>query len=182
MKCFSTWFGALAAVVMLAGQASATDAIFVGKVKTVNAEKKTCVLTDAAGKDHTFALDASLLINRAGKESKNDLKEGDAVQVCYDKGVTKSNAHYIVVQEGDSKNWTLTRATFKGFDAGAKQITFTDTADSKDVTFAMGDARVCLNGEPAKMAGITIGNSAMAIVDRTPGTDPTLKAFLSWRQ
>jgi hypothetical protein len=182
MQSFSKWFGALAAIVMLAGPAVAADAIFIGKVKTINAEKKSCVLTGLDNKDHTFALDANATINRAGKESKSDLKVGDAVQVCYDKGLTTWTCHYIVVQEGDAKNWALVRCTFKNYDAATKQITLTDTADSKDFAFAMGDARVCLNGEASKMASMKIGDAAVVIVDRTPGVNPTLKAFLAWRK
>jgi hypothetical protein len=182
MKVFSTWFGALAAIVMLAGPAAAADTIFIGKVKTVSAEKKTCVLTDAAGKDQNFALDAKVIVNRAGKESHSGLKAGDAVQVCYDPGVVAWTCHYIVVQEGDSKNWTLSRCTFKSYDAAKKQITFTDTADSKDFTFAMGDAKVSLNGEASRMASLKAGDEAVVIVDRTTGVDATLKAFLASRK
>jgi hypothetical protein len=182
MTSFSTWFGAVAAIVMLAGPAVANDAIFTGKVKTTNTDKKTCVLTDAAGKDHTFALAATVPINRAGKETNSDLKAGDAVQVCYDPGVTTWTCHYVVVQEGDSKNWILSRCTFKSYDAAKKQITFTDTADSKDLAFATGDAKVRLNGEAGRMEGMKIGDAAFVIVDRTTGVDPILKAFLAWRK
>ena len=180
MKSFSMWSSAVAALLMLAAPALATDAIFTGKVKTTSADKKTFVLTDVAGKDHTFALDAKVPINRAGKETHSDLKVGDAVQVCYEQGAP-STCHYIVVQEGDSKNWTLTRCTFKGYDATTKQITFTDTADSKDVSFAMGDAKVSLNGEAVRMEGLKIGDAAFVIVDRTTVATPTLKAFLASR-
>jgi hypothetical protein len=183
MKIFSKWFGAVAALVLLAGPAMATDAIFAGKVKSIDVEKKTCVITDPAGKDQAFALDDKvLLINRAGKESKDGLKAGDAVQVCYDAGAATWSCHYIVVQEGDSKNWTLTRCTFKSYDAATKQLTVTDGADSKDITFALGDARVGFNGRPGNMDTMKVGEEAIAIVDRTPGVDPTLKAFLAWRQ
>ena len=182
MKVFSMWSGALAAILMLASQAAASDTIFIGKVKTVNAEKKTCVMTDAAGKDHNFALDAKVIINRAGKESNNGLKAGDAVQVCYDPGLGTWTCHYIVVQEGDSKNWTLSRGNFKSYDAAKKQVTFTDTTDSKDFAFTMGDAKVSLNGEASQMASLRAGDEAVVIVDRTTGADPTLKAFVASRK
>jgi hypothetical protein len=181
MKSFSMWFSAVAAILMLAAPAMAIDAIFTGKVKTTSADKKTCVLTDVSGKDHTFTLDAKVPINRAGKETNSDLKAGDAVQVCYEQGVP-STCHYIVVQEGDSKNWTLSRCTFKSYDATTKQITFTDTADSKDAAFATGDAKVSLNGEAVRMEGMKIGDAAFVIVDRTTGVAPTLKAFVASRK
>jgi len=176
MKFFSTWFGALAAVVMLAAPAAAADAIFVGKVKTINAEKKTCVLTDADGKDHNFALDANVIVNRAGKESNSDLKAGDAVQVCYDPGIATWTCHYILVQEGDTKNWDLSRCTFKSYDAASKKITFTNPAKSTDYEFAVGDARVNLNGKASTMESMKIGDEAFVLVDTKAGT---LKAFLA---
>jgi hypothetical protein len=182
MKSFATWFVALAAIVMLAGPAAAADAIFIGKVKSIDAEKKTCVLTDLEKKDHTFSLDSDVTINRAGKENKSDLKAGDAVQVCYDKGIVTWTCHYIVVQEGDSKNWMLTRCTFKSYDVRKKQITFTDAEDSKDLTIGTGSARVSLNGDASKVENLKIGDAALVIVDRTTGVDPTLKAFLAWRK
>jgi hypothetical protein len=182
MKSFWTCLGALAAIVMLAAPAAAADDIFIGKVKSINAKRKTCVLADAAGKGFMFALDAKVTINRAGKESNSDLMAGDVVQVYFERSLAAWTCHYIVVQEGDSKNWALSRCTFKSYDAAAKRITFTDTADSKDVAFAMGDARVSVNGEASKMEGLTIGDSAFVIVDRTTGVDPTLKAFLVRRK
>ena len=71
----------------LAGTAVAADAIAAGKVKAINADKKEFVLTDSAGKDWTIKLGDNVIINRGGKESQSDLKAGDPVNVCYDKGL-----------------------------------------------------------------------------------------------
>jgi hypothetical protein len=95
MKNLLMCFGAMAAVVMLAGPAVAEDAVSAGKVKVVNAEKKDFVLTDSAGKDWTIKLGDDVVINRAGKESQSDLNAGDSVNVCYDKGILTWTAHYI---------------------------------------------------------------------------------------
>ena len=50
MKISSQWFGAMAAIFLLAGPAVAADAIAAGKVKAVNADNKEIVLTDGAGR------------------------------------------------------------------------------------------------------------------------------------
>src|SRR5437762_3040335 len=107
MKNLTKWLSALMAMVLLAGTASAADAITTGTVKSINADKKALILTDAAGIDATIKLGENVVINRGGKESKSDVKAGDMVNVCYDKGILTSTAHYILVQEGDSKDWKL---------------------------------------------------------------------------
>ena len=133
MKSFSKWFSAMAAVVLLAGPAVAADAIAAGKVKAINADKKEFVLTDSAGKDWTIKLGDNVVINRGGKESKSDLNAGDTVNVCYDKGLLTWTAHYILVQEGDTKNCELVHGTVKSYDADKKQVTFTDRGQGLDL-------------------------------------------------
>src|SRR2546421_12295516 len=76
MKSFSKWFSALAVVALLSGTAAAADSVSGGKVKSINAAKKTFVLTDGAGKDHTLKFGDNLVINRDGRESQSDLKDG----------------------------------------------------------------------------------------------------------
>ena len=126
MKSFSKWFSAMAAFVLLAGPVVADDAIAAGKVKAINAEKKEFVLTDSAGKDWTIKLGDTFVINRGGKESQSDLNAGDPVNVCYDKGLLTWTAHYILVQEGDTKNCELMHGSVKNYDADKKEVTFTD--------------------------------------------------------
>src|SRR5213080_1385513 len=121
MNCFTKCFGATLAVALLAGTASASDTVAGGKVKSINAENKTFVLTDAANKDFTFKLGDNLVVNRAGKESKSDLKAGDPINVCYDKGILTWTAHYILVQEGTAKNNELIHGNVKGYDADKKE-------------------------------------------------------------
>jgi hypothetical protein len=183
MMSFSKWFSAVAAIVLLAGPSAAADAILAGKVKAINADKKTFVVTDAAGKDHSLKFDENVTINRGGKDSKNDVKAGDPVNVCHDNGVLTWTAHYILVQDGDTKNCVLVRCTVKSYDAGKKQITFTDTADKKDWTFGMGGAKVRLNGQDNKVENLKIGDDAVAIIDRTEGVEKgTLNSMLAWRK
>jgi Cu/Ag efflux protein CusF len=180
MKSILQWGSALAAALVLAGAAVAADGISAGNVKNINAGKKEFVLTDAAGKDWTIKLGENLVVNRAGKESQSDLKAGDAINVCYDKGVLAWTARYILVQEGNSKNWELVHGTFKGYDADKKQFSFTDPA-GQDCTFAMGDATVHLNKGASKIEDIKIGDKTLAIVEKV-GDKMTLKAVMVERK
>ena len=172
----SKWISATLAIVLLAGSAAAADTVSGGKVKTINADNKTFVLTDAANKDSTFKFGDKVVINRGGTESKSDLKAGDAVSICHDNGVLSSTVHYILVREGFSKSSALVRGNVKGYDAGKKELTFTDS-NAKTWTFPMGKANVRLNMHDSKVGDIKIGDHALIIVD-TIGTDATLKSVM----
>jgi Cu/Ag efflux protein CusF len=164
MMCLTKWISTTLAIALLASTAAATDAVSSGKVKSVNADNKTFVLTEDTGKDYTFKLGDNLVINRAGKEGTSDLKPDDAISVCYDKGVLTWTAHYILVREGASKNCELVRGNVKEYDADKKELTFTGE-DKKDLTFAMGKAVVRLNMEDAKIENVKIGDHVLLIVD-----------------
>jgi Cu/Ag efflux protein CusF len=176
MKNLLMCFGAMAAVVMLAGPVVAEDAISAGKVKGVNAEKKDFVLTDSAGKDWTIKLGDDVVINRGGKDSQSDLNAGDVVNVCYDKGILTWTAHYILVQEGNTKNCELVHGTLKNYDVDKKEVTFTDHRE-KDWTFPMGSAKVRLNKQDSKIEDIKIGDRALGIVEKV-GDATTLKCLM----
>ena len=180
MKRISQWLCAMGAFVVLAGPAMAADAIAAGKIKAVNAEKKEIVLTDGEGKDWTIKLGDNVVINRGGKESQSDLNAGDSVNVCYDKGLLTWTAHYILVQEGNTKDCELVHGTVKNYDVDKKQVTFTDHRD-KNWTFPMGDAKVRLNREDSKIQDLKIGDSALAIVEKT-GDSTTLKCLMVERK
>jgi hypothetical protein len=176
MKNLLMCFGAMAAVVMLAGPAVAEDAVSAGKVKVVNAEKKDFVLTDSAGKDWTIKLGDDVVINRGGKDSQSDLNAGDVVNVCYDKGILTWTAHYILVQEGNTKNCELVHGTLKNYDVDKKEVTFTDHRE-KDWTFPMGSAKVRLNKQDSKIEDIKIGDRALGIIEKD-GDATTLKCLM----
>ena len=168
MMCFRKWLAATFAVLLLAGVAAAADTVSGGKVKSINAENKTFVLTDSSGKDFTFSLADNAVINRAGTESKGDLKSGDAINVGYDKGLVTWTAHYILVQEGKSLNNELIRGNVKGYDADKKELSFTNE-NKKDSTYPMGKAEVRCNMEDAKIENIKIGDHALLIVNTVDG-------------
>ena len=166
--CLSKWIGATLAIVLWAGTGAAADTTVGGKVKSVNADNKTFVLTDAANKDHTFKFDDNLVVNRAGKESPSDLKAGDAINVCYDKGLATWTAHYILVQDGKSKNCELIQGNVKSYDADKKELHFTNLSNQTS-TYAMGNAMVRLNMEDTKIENVKIGDHALVIVDTAEG-------------
>ena len=165
--CLSKWIAATLAIALLTGSAAAADTTTGGKIKSIDAAKKTFVLT-SDGKDNTFKFDDDLVINRDGKESKSDLKAGDAVYVCYDKGMLTWTAHYVLVQEGKFKNCELIQGTVKAYDADKKELNFTNL--SKQTTaYSLGKAPVRLNMEDSKIEDVKIGDAVLIIVDTVDG-------------
>lgn len=180
MKTVSRWFGSFAAIALMASPAVADNAVSAGKVKEINSNKQEFVLTDAAGKDSTIKLGDAVVINRGGKESRSNLNAGDPVNVCYDKGVFTWTAHYILVQEGDTKDASLVSGSVKSYDPDKEQVVLTDQ-QGKDWTLPMGDAKVRLNREDSKIGDLKIGDPALAIVERT-GDGATLKCLMIERK
>jgi hypothetical protein len=180
MKSFTKWFSGPVALVLLASTVAASDTIIAGKIKSINAEKKEFVLTDGASKDHTFELGAAVVISHDGKESPSDLKANDTVSICYDKGTLTWTAHYILVQEGNAKNFQLRHGSFKNYDSGKKTFTYTD-AEGKDWTYAMNGANVRLNMQPSKIEDLKIGDATLAVVDEV-GAKTTLKDLMGSRK
>jgi hypothetical protein len=168
------------AIVLLTGTASAAETISSGKVKSINSDKKEFVLTDTDGKDRTIKLGNNVVINRGGKETEGDLNENDTVNVCYDKGTFTWTAHYVLVQEGNSKNWKLMHGTFKGYDPGKKLLSFTN-AGGTDLSFGWGDGKVRLNKKEANVANLKIGDKTLIIVETNRDT-MTLKAVMVERK
>ena len=167
MMCLSKWLSATLAIALLASTAAA-DTVLAGKVKSINADNKTFVLTDLADKDHTVKFSDDLVINRSGKESKSNLKVGDAVSVCHDAGILKWTAHYILVHEGTTKGSTLWHGTFKSYNADRKELGFTDS-NKKDAMYSIGDATVRVNMKSSTPADLTIGENALIISNDADG-------------
>jgi len=166
--CSTKWLSATLAIALCASTASAADTVASGKVKSINPDNKTFVLTDSANKDFTFKFGDNLTVNRAGKESKSDLKTGDAINVAYDKGILTWTANYILVQEGTAKNSELVRGNVKSYDTTKKELTFTNE-DKKDSIYPIGTAHVRLNMTDTPIANVRIGDHALLIVDRVEG-------------
>jgi Cu/Ag efflux protein CusF len=182
MRIFSKWVGALAAIVLLAGTAGAAEAIAVGKIKSVNANKKEFVLTGEGDKNNTFTLGENVVINHPDKEGKfADLKEGDRVSILYDKGVLTWMAEYILVHEGDNKKAELARGGVKTWNPKKEQLTLTGF-DGKDYTFEVGMAtKVQLAGKAIKMDDLKLGDKATVIFERD-GDKMTIKQVIAERK
>jgi Cu/Ag efflux protein CusF len=175
MMCLTKWVSATFAIVMLAGSVvAAENTIARGKVKSFDPDKKTFVLTDSSDKDIAFTFDDTFVVNREGKEAKSDLKAGDAINVCHEKG--KEMAHYVLVQAGKCKNCELIQGKVKSCDTDNKELTFTNDSD-KTSTYAMGEAKVRVNMEAAKIDNIKNGDRALIIVDTIDGK-PVLTSLM----
>jgi Cu/Ag efflux protein CusF len=179
MKSLSKCVGAVALVALLAGSAAAAETLAMGKVKSVDTEKKQFILTDGADKEFTVQLAEDVVVNRGGKEGPSELKAGDAISICGDKGAQKWTAHYILVKEGDTKDSQLVLGAFKNYDADKKEFTFTDR-QGKDWTHGMAEAKVRLNMQDSKIEDIKAGDNTLAIVDEVGGK-MTLKAVMVQR-
>jgi len=176
-KCLCAMF----AIVVLVGPVAAADEIASGKIKSVNTDKKTFVLQDGANKDFTFHFGDDLTVNRSGKEGPSGVKEGDQVNVCYEKGTLNWHAFYVLVKEGDTKYCSLLRVTFKSYEVDNKQIVVVDDSVNKTWTLPLAGATVRLNGQESKMDAIKIGSSALVILHQEPPADlPTLKRVIAW--
>jgi Cu/Ag efflux protein CusF len=176
MKKHLTWAAALVAIALFSSSAQAADAVTGGKVKSVDAKDKSFLMTDSAGKEWKFSFADDLVINRGGKETPSDLSPGDTVNVCFDKGLTSMTAHYILVQEGETKNQELIHAVLKSYDADKKEVVVTDD-NKKDWTYAVGKAKVRINKNESSIQDIKIGEKFGAIVESVNGT-PTLRQVM----
>jgi hypothetical protein len=170
------WAGTALAIALLANVAAAADTVATGKVKSINADNKTFIVTDANDKEHTFTFGDKVVVNRDGKETKSDLKAGDAVNICYEPGVLTWTAHYILVQEGTAKNSELIRGNIKSYDAGTNDLIFTNQAKT-DSTYKVGKATVRFNMENSTLQNVKIGDHALLIVNMVENR-PTLQSVM----
>jgi len=176
MRSLATWGGAILAVLVLASAASAAGHIAAGQVKGIDAEKREFVLTDAAGKDFTFKLSDRTMMNRGGSESQSDLKPGDSIFVCYQKGLLTWTARYILIRDGASKNWELAHGKLKGYDAERQNFTYTSD-DGKDMTHSAAFARVWVNNHEVAFDDLQIGESVLLVVAREGGKTNLLRVM-----
>ena len=76
MMCLTHGFSATLAIALLASTAAAADTTIGGKIKSINAEKKTFVVT-TDDKDNTFKFDDDLVVNRDGTHVKKLARGSD---------------------------------------------------------------------------------------------------------
>ena len=90
---------ALAIVLGLAGSALAADETAKGKIKRVSIDRKELVVTDDTGKDLTFQLEDNAKVRLADKDVRlNDLREGDQVEIKYEKKGDKMMAKEVTAK------------------------------------------------------------------------------------
>ncbi len=90
---------ALTLMVGLVGSALAADETAKGKIKRISPDRKELVVTDNTGKDLTFQLEDNAKVRLADKDVRlNDLKEGDQVEVKYEKKGDKMMAKEITAK------------------------------------------------------------------------------------
>ncbi|CAN5614885.1 hypothetical protein BH11PLA2_BH11PLA2_51540 [soil metagenome] len=168
MKFYTKCLVATAMIALMVVPALAGYTVVAGKIKSLDAENKTFILTDLAEKDHTFKIGDALVVNRAGKEGKSDLKTGDTINLCYDKGTLSWTAHYILVQEGNDTKSTLMRGSVKGYDESKKELTITSDA-KEDTTYPSGKTMVRVNMEGVNIDTVKIGDHALFLLDVIDG-------------
>lgn len=151
----------------------AADAIIAGKIKGIAVEKREFVLTDSKGTDSMIKLADNVVINRGGKDGQGELKVNDVVCVSYEKGALTPTAKYILIQEGDSKNWKLGHGDLKHYDAAKNEITYTDS-EGKDFTYSTTGVKLLINRVESKFESLNIGEHLLAIL-QTAGDQTTLK-------
>jgi len=160
---------------MLVCSAAYADSLAAGTVKSIGEDKQEFVLTD--GKDDwTFGFADNVMISRGGEDKQGELKVGDMVHLHYDKGVLKNTAKFILIKEGEAKDWTLAHGTFKGYNAADKQITFTGD-DDKEFTYAMTpDAKVRLNNQESNIGELKADDHVLAVLTAS-GDQPMVKCL-----
>jgi hypothetical protein len=167
MKQMTKWLGTFLAIALMASTAAAAERIASGKVKSVNADNKSFVLTDSENKDFTFKFGDKLLVNRDGKESRGDLKAGDPITVHYDKGLVNWTADYILVHDGKTKDMDLVHGTIKNYDADKKELTIMDVDSKTPTIYGVGKADVRINNEDGTAQSLKIGDHALIIINRS---------------
>jgi Cu/Ag efflux protein CusF len=154
--------------------ARAEEKVFRDKVKSVNAEKKTFMITDEKGKDWTFMLAETCVINDGEKGSLANLKAGDEVTILYDAGLTANTAHYVFVHNDKNKDRDLARGAVKSWDGDKKELTITEL-NGKDRTFNIGgDAKVQLSGKEAKITDLKLGDKVTMVFEGKGGKSTVL--------
>ena len=175
MKFSTQLFGSLVVTCVLLGNVSGADSVIAGKVKGVVLEKHEFVLTENTGQDRTIKLAENVVINRGGRDFQSELKVDDIVCVYCDKNALVLTANYILVQEGESKNWTLAHGDVQSFDHEKKEITYLDD-QGRDWTFSTIGVKVFVNRAESKVESIKIGEHVLALLQKA-GDQTTLKSL-----
>jgi len=179
MKTQTQLFG-IAVLFAFVANLGAAESIAIGKIKSVELEKRDFILTDEMGKDRTVKYDEDTIINRGGRDGQSDLKANDAVCIYYETTGLMWRANYILIQEGESKNWSLGHGTVKSNDSEKKEITYTDDK-GRSWTYSTVSVPVFINRAEAKVESIKVGERVMALLQKA-GDQTTLKSLYVTRK
>lgn len=180
MKAQTQLFGVAVVMLAIVGDLVASESIGVGKIKSVDLKKRDFVFTDEMGKDRTVKYDEDTVINRGGRDGQSDLKANDSVCIYYETSGLSWRANYILVQEGESKNWSLAHGTVKSRDSDKKEITYIDDK-GRSWTYSTANVSVFINRAEAKVESIKIGERVMTLLQKA-GDQTMLKSLYVTRK
>jgi len=168
--------GGFAALLLLcSSSARCSESIVAGKVKAVDLAKHEFVLVETSGKERVIKLDENVVINRGGRDNSTELKAKDAVMVHCDSTAVTWTAMYILVQEGESANWSLDRGNIEKYDSENKVIIYADER-GRSYRYPTMDAKLFINRVESKFESIKIGEPVLVLLKKA-GDRTTLKAM-----
>jgi len=180
MGRFLSYCGSTFLLVLSTSVCSGGESIIAGKVKSVDLAKQEFVLTETSGKDRTIKLDQNVVINRGGRDSSAELKVKDAVMAHCDTTAVTWTATYVLVQDGESANWSLDRGNIVKYDSESKQISYADE-QGRPYQFSTTDAKLFINRVESKFESVKTGEPVLALLKKA-GDRSTLKSMYVTRK
>jgi hypothetical protein len=172
---------AVAILLLLFSKSSqGAESILAGKVKTVDLAKHEFVLVETSGKERQIKLDENVVVNRGGRDGTTELKAKDAAMVHCDTSAVTWTATYILVQDGETANWSLDRGNIEKYDSESKQISYADE-QGRSYRFSTMGAKLYINRVESKFESVKIGEPVLALLKKA-GDQPTLKAMYITRK
>jgi hypothetical protein len=163
------WFLGMLAVALLMGlTARANAADTQGRIKNVNADKATFVMTDENGKDWTFKAGDGIQVHRNDKAvTLRDLQEGDEVRITYAKDNNTLVASNIKVTAVATAN-TETRGKIKSINPDKNEFVLSDK-EGNDWRFRMSDkAKVQVgNNKAGTLQDLKVGEAVLVTYKKT---------------
>jgi hypothetical protein len=180
MKVHLRLVGIALGVITFVGNLAAAEAVATGTVKSVDLGKREFILTDSMGKDRTVEYDEEMIVNRGGRDGQSELKTNDAICLYYEPGGLVWSANYILVQEGDTRNWSIGHGNVKSNETEKKEIAFIDDQGRK-WTYSTDGVPVFVNRTKSKIESIKVGEHVMALQQKA-GDRTTLKGLYITRK
>lgn len=180
MSAYARLLGIALGVFAVAADVIGAESIATGKIKGVELEKRQFVFTDQTGTDRTVKYDEDTVINRGGRDGQSDFKVDDAICLYYETSGLMWRASYVLIQEGDTKNWSLGHGNVKSINAEKNEMTYVDDK-GRDWTYPTSSATVFINRTKSKVESIKVGEHVMALLQKA-GDRTTLKSLYVTRK